>query len=105
VIECGRRARLHEESGIALRVGAELAEEELERDVSVEASVVREIHPPHSPTPDLAQQCVRPLDGGSGLGCRRGISRGSAEQPEEVACALVRADERAKLVGQPRVGA
>jgi hypothetical protein len=73
--------------------------------VPVEASVVREIHPPHSPTPDLAQQRVRPLYPGSRLGGLRRISRGSAEQIEEIARALVRVDERAELVRQLRVGA
>jgi hypothetical protein len=93
VIERGRRARLHEEAGVALRVGAELAVEQLERDVPVEARVVRKIHPPHAAASYLAQQCVRALRWGNGLGGGCGISRRSAEQVEEVAGALVRIDE------------
>jgi hypothetical protein len=55
VIERGRRARLGEKAGVAPRIGAKIAGEELERNVPIEASVVREIHASHAPAPYLAE--------------------------------------------------
>src|SRR2546426_7359951 len=59
MVERGQRPRLTEEALARLRIAVELRREHLERHVTFEARIAREIDDAHASTPQLAENRIR----------------------------------------------